>query len=453
MGLVRAFAIFAFAILCHFSVFAEEINWDVEARVNIRNLIADCRVILSPKDTGLERPSDALGVIISDSHDPEEFRDRLKQIIEEKGVEALEGSAIYLTGANMVKAKSRELRENFQAILEEQGLSSATVKTLSVPDVKSQGFRAKVRQALQSFRYFFISHERDYETPNYREWLASTRGDMLIEAPNLAFLAYKAFNNDIPAVDAGAIISTHIATLQIYGTLSRTFTNWLLRKYRDNPDSVSRRLRERMHSYFVRNNMPSFAERFQPPPPGSQIRPGVLFLKQVMMSVPFIVNYTVLGQFTKISDFVARHTLGQNVEAFMGALPEFFATHAVTTILQTLFYKNVIVEGIDDWASRQVGETRSTAARTARLYARWPFLALDALALALSTQLGGDPLMSLGPLNITMGHVALAGLIWVGGRITRARTNSDGTREEPKVLERFLNWYLRRINRAEGDAV
>jgi hypothetical protein len=162
-----------------------------------------------------------------------------------------------------------------------------------------------------------------------------------------------------------------------------------------------------------------------------------MFLKNMMVSMPFILSYNIFGNFSKILDFYAQHGFAKMAQAFPNEVANFGATQGLTTFLQALFFSQVINSGSSAWVNRQVGEENTRDARTLRPWLELPILSLDVFLLAYAASGQAEVLYSLGPLSVNTGHVALAGLVAGGAFLFHAAPN-------------FLNHPLRWFQKARG---
>lgn len=421
-------------------------SWDKKTRVPIRPQIAHCKVFLTPHDAAAGEDSDSVGVLVAQSHDIDELKTNLAKIIHEQGLEKVENSDLFVTGVDMGWKNEREVKRRYEVALRDLGVPGVRVRLLSIPKAEVTGFLNKVVNGWRKFLYFLPSWTRDVQHPILGEWFSGTLVTLGIEAPNVIYLVNRAFSGALPALDASLMITAHFLTLGIYDLYTKTLGNWLLRPYRITSDSGYGKFKNAMGGFFAKmadlglfpKTSRSISKRWTAKPDPSLPPPEVLFVRQMTLSLPFILNYSVLGSFTKIQEFIHSHAPAEVAQAFGTAATEFAFTQGPTTVLQTLFYQNVISRGIDNWVNQQEGTERVTAARILKQWIRLPILALDALALALCTQLGGEPLAQVGPFKLMIGHVALGVLLWQGSKI-KGHTN---------LLDRLLDWYVKRRARS-----
>lgn len=148
------------------------------------------------------------------------------------------------------------------------------------------------------------------------------------------------------------------------------------------------------------------------------LRPGANkvegFTKQMALSVPFMVNFNILGNFTKIQNFVIDAGLNGTLQVMPQVLTEFASTQSLTIVLQTLFYQIFITNGIRALETLQKTVNNELAARTITKYLAIPVLALDAVFFAMASSGTGDVLFNIGPMVVNTGHAALAALTMVG---------------------------------------
>jgi hypothetical protein len=275
-----------------------------------------------------------------------------------------------VTGIEMGEESS--IQRQYEAILERHGIKpgSVTVKVLSAPrSLLAQKVTPVLRDAWNRLQYFFPSMKRDFQKPLPMEILTGVMSTVPLELPNAVFLM-----KNLPHPDASIVLGVHSATLFAYTVFSQTLLNWLLR-------------------------------------PGTNRME--LFLKQCLMSFPFILNYRVFGHFSELMGVVQAKGYSELIRQSPSALADFVATDGFTILLQTVFYSSVITKGAGEWVNGQIVEINRDAARTMRPVVQAPILIVDALLLAYATT-SQNVLFHLGPLDFNDGHALLIGLTGIG---------------------------------------
>jgi hypothetical protein len=147
------------------------------------------------------------------------------------------------------------------------------------------------------------------------------------------------------------------------------------------------------------------------------LQPGTshmeLLMKQLSVSVPFVINYPLLGNVSKIAAFISSNGLAAALNRFPGEAENVLFTGSLTTILQTLFYSFVMNRGVGGWINSQQGNEKSELARPASHLIKTPILAFDAYALMQASR-NAHPLAHLGSLSFNTGHIELAALTLMG---------------------------------------
>lgn len=368
------------------------VQWDVDSRLPIRSGIQTPGAMLTPVEGGIV--NDSVGIPLGAS--PENVRDGLRQLVEQKGAAALDGSTLYVTGIAMGREKETEAR--YQDILKEAGLQ-VRVKVLSIPKEKIrlatlQGWKA----LLQRLRYFFPSLTRDYQKPTSDEVTSGLISAAMIDTPNLVFLYHT-----MPTLDATVVISTHLAILTLYAVYKKFMINWILRPGTNHVE---------------------------------------LFMKQLGFAVPFVANFAIFGHLSEILNFYKFHGWAATASQFPRELATFGATQGLTIVLQTLFYNMIINEGVRGWENRQAGRA-SERARVVANYITVPILAVDGVLLA-SAAIAQNAVFSVGPLHVTLAHMALLGVALAGKGLFWIA---------PEFLNPTLRWDagLRNLKRKFGD--
>ncbi len=362
---------------------AGNLDWDPTKRVPIRERILECAAYISPADP---KVNDSVGVKLS-SNRVEDFAEQMKLAIEDRGRDYLRGSHLFITGVAM--GDEVATRARFELALSGLGFSPGEirVRVLSIPKKQVRELSGNAFQYVKErIKYFFPSIARDYQSPTTDEVVSGFLASAVIEAFNVVYL-YRS----LPLMDAHLTVGLHTALLVVYSVYKKFITNWLLR------------------------------------PGGGRVE---MFLKQVSLSFPFVANYNIFGNFSKIMDFYQTNGWEATLGRFPAEMANFTVTQGLTLFLQTLFYNMVITKGVRGWENRQEGVARSADARVFSNWVTVPILALDAVFLAMAAG-NGEALMHLGPMDINAGHASLALLTTIGSALW----------VWPKMLDPVLDWY------------
>jgi hypothetical protein len=342
------------------------LDWSPEKRIPIRQHAANCSTFLAPAEPTV---NDSVGIVLSTS-DIEDFEKNLDAVVAERGESAVLGGHFYVTGIAM--GEERATRSLFEEALEKRKLlrNGTSVTVISIPKKDVAHLAKQTLQAVvDRVRYFFPSIARHYEAPLKGEVTAGLLSNVAIELPNIVYLY-----NHMPLIDANLAVTTHTAILFSYIVFSKFMLNWLL-------DPKTTRLEG--------------------------------FFKNALLSVPFVVNYSVFGNFSKIVGFYKDNGWDATLAQFPTELANFGTTQGLTIFLQVLFYQIVITQGLGKWQDRQTGRENSEKARTITKVVQTPILVGDAITLAMAGA-NAHPLLSFGAFDVNTGHVALAALTLVG---------------------------------------
>lgn len=379
-----------FLLVCLFfnslSFADSEIVWNADKRKPIRENILSCHTYLAPQEGTL---SDTVAVLLS-TNQIENFQSQLKKLVVERGLDSLKGGHIFVTGIPMGEEET-QTKLLFENALLEVGLqeSEFNVHVLSAPkSLLGKDPESAVKIFLERLRYFFPSIARDYQTPTLAEATSGIGSSVLIEAGNVAYLY-----QNMPFLDANLTLAGHTAVLTLYSIYKKFLFNWMLR------------------------------------PGGSKVEP---FLKQMIVSFPFLLNYNVFGRFSTILNYYHEHGWAATTAQFPYEVANFASTQGLSTFLQTVFYTIVISGGVRAWENGQVGTERAETARSLSNWISVPILALASVSLAMAGS-NSQPLMELGPLSINTGHAALLSLTAVGSTLWFW----------PQSLDPILNVYLK----------
>lgn len=355
-------------ILSFFSFSQESVE-----RLPIRSHIGVCNTFFSPYSPKASLKLDlGTGFQLTSNHSLEDFSKEVDKLIEshqkkyhEDGKEVFYKGSFYITGVGMGEeslAKSRYLE-----VLKEKGLDTQRVnlKVLSFSQKKIKGLTlSSVRGLLEKTRYWFPSLKRDYEKPFLKEEVLETLvTTAIIELGSVSFIL-----SNYQGLDAYALLGSHTALILSYDVYKKFLTNWVLR------------------------------------PQTSKL--GGL-LKQLSLSLPFVVSYNIAGNLSEIIDFIKLNGMEVTTELFLSQeLPQFATTQMVTLIAQTLFYRTVMSDWLGAWWSQKSGSKRLIA-KSVQEKLKIPILALNAYFFAMASS-GGNPLFSMGEFGyFNMGHLAL----------------------------------------------
>ncbi len=412
------FCLFIASTTASFSeVITDPLNASLQKQVNFRHELLSCSVFFTPYDPVLKKADDGIGFKIS-SNNKNDFELAVKEIIKEQGVDVFNQGGIYITGVPMGKKKS--VKNEFQEILLNAGVSSSVkVKALTVPahlvDEQARNF---TKNMWHDFLYFFPSMERNYQKPLKGEVSAGFQSMLPVEIPSSGVIYSSAIANGMPLTNLNITTLNHAAILAVYNIYQKATVNWLMapgetyaekeikRASIELAEWLSREVQKRenhqkprkFHEMLVKK-IPIWGEKFT-------FKDTSLFLKQMSLSFPFVVNYNVFGRFTEVRDFLVYEGL-PSWSQMMGELGDFVATHGLTTGLQTYFYKKVSTQKVMGWLQQVNGKEDQVLARTFVNYIRIPVLVLDAAVLFFASN-GTLPLSDIIPfagdfLNINLG--------------------------------------------------
>lgn len=335
---------------------------------------------------------DSNGRLVAASLGGEDLSGALSKLRTEGGPSALTGRRLFVTGVE--RGSEREARERVQALASAAGLGldKGSVRVLSVPRPWSKG---RVRALVDRLVYFFPSFTRDFQRPLRGEIVSDVVTTSILEVPNAVYLLAA-----LPQPDAGLVLGTHAALLSVYTLFQRSTVNWLLRAGK-----------------------------------------AELYAKQVLLSLPFVLNYNILGHFSALTG--AHRTLGTEglLALLPGALAGFAVTQGLTLLLQTAFYSIVVTGGFRAWAARQNTPENAGAARSWVAYLLLPWLWLDSIFL---TEAGttATVLFHAGPFMLTLGHLHLAAWTALGAWAASRTRALDASLEFFKRLRAALGRRL-----------
>lgn len=300
---------------------------------------------------------DSVGRLLTASSRDEDLRAALGALVAGEGAAALRGRRFYVTGVPM--GLEKEAAGRVEGLLAELGAAAgdARVTVLSVPG----------RRWTDRIKYFLPSRSRDYQAPLRDEVVSGLLTTAVLELPNALYLL-----SSLTLLDASIVLAVHAALLVAYTVYQRSMVNWLLRS----------------------SGM-------------------IVFVKQFLMSLPFVLNYNVLGHVSALLAY--GHAVGAVVllSALPAALLRFSVTQGLTLFLQTVFYSWVVTKGFRGWTARQRTPESAEAARSWVNFLLMPWLWIDSIFLAMAST-ASLVLFSVGAFALTAGHLYLAGLTAAG---------------------------------------
>ena len=297
---------------------------------------------------------DSTGVRISDTLDADALFQKLRSL----DVSAVSGRKIVATGVEMGDERrvARRINEGLGA---KRHYLGAPVAVLSVPRPWSDGVG---RAALDRVRYFWWSRVRDHQTPLRDEVTAGLTTTAALEAPNAAYLI-----STLPWPTSLVVLGLHSAMCAFTSVYQRSLGNWIIRSG----------------------------------PVGS-------FAKNLLVSLPFVLNYNLLAASEPFS------------------LGGFAVTQGLTLALQTVFYSSIVIRGFRGWAAAKSDPGDAVAARAWVNVLLLPWLWLDSIFVA-QASMASTVLGRAGPFTLTGGHVSLALLIAAGWLLLRFPALLDWT--------------------------
>lgn len=336
---------------------------------------------------------DSVGIPFS-SNRLADFKQELETTLQIYGAEKFRDGVFFVLGASV--SQEAKIQQNYEEALREAGLEdyNVRVKVLAAPDNLIQEKSVSLlKDALQRAQYFLLTRRLDFQIPHRNEVISGLASASLIEIPSVLFMSH-AFEPQ----DAIIVATNHFALIAAYAVYSKTILNWLLR--------------------------PSFQD--------ARLKAVELFLKQLLLTVPYVANYNIFSNFSNILSYYETFGFDRTLAAFPNELLAFTTTQGLTLILQTMFYSDVIVKGFGQWANSQVGEENARLARPARSWLQTPILMINAVVVAMASSNWGEPIVQIGGAEINWGHAALLGLL-VGGKTFFDRY--------PRALDRALPVY------------
>lgn len=356
--------------------------------ISIRDHLTSCQALLvSSKQT------DDVGLPFSTSN-IEDFKRELETQVSELGSEKFRDGTFFILGVAQHKAKATQAA--YDAVLRELQLDKvgAQARVMHVPSrLIAEESVSLARHVIQRLEYFFPKLKLDYQKPLMSEFSAGAVTTAMVEVPTVIFLF-----STLPTVDATLTVTAHAITLTAMSLYTKSMTNWLLRKGSAN----------------------------------GAVNNSELFVKQLLLSAPFVINFNVFGHFSDIVRYYSTHGWAQMAAAFPTEVSSFATTQGITLVLQTIFYSQVITQGFGNWMNRITNPDDVVQARSLRQWLQSPVLMLNAVVLAAASSNWGEPILTLGPAEVNWGHAALLALI-AGG--------SGFFKYFPRAFDRILPAY------------
>lgn len=384
-------------------VFAANLDLPAGERPQIRNRILNCETMLKTTD----QIDDSVGIPFS-GNSITDFETELSATLTTYGIEKFRNGTFYVLGTPM--QDERAVLGQYEDLLKRYELDkvNAKVVVLSAPSnlIKEESV-GLARHVLQRLQYFFPSLSRDYQSPQWGEIMSDWQATLAIESVNVYFLF-----QSMPVEQASLVVATHAIVLNAYTIFTKSLLNFLLRN-----GSKDQRI----------NNVE-------------------LFLKQMLLSVPFVLNYSVLGRLNDIVSYYSHWGWQKTVEAFPYEVAHFTATQGLTLALQTIFYSQIITKGYGGWVDRQIGDQNTRDARTLRPLLQVPVLATDAVLLMVASA-DWQSLLQLGAVDVNAGHVGLVALTASMALIFKKFPDAF----QP-ILKRYQSWKDRQASKRQPAA-
>lgn len=280
------------------------------------------------------------------------FRQQLVSLLSYRPVQSLNDTRLQIAG-DFSNQNLQALEDEYQKIADEV-LSPFKVKLfIKFISVPKYVVHQEAKKLLQSIRerisYFNFSYQRDYQQPIPSIVLKALMVELPIESFSIWFLYSK-----FPVLDATVTTINHLALLWAYTYFVKSISNWIIRVQTNDVEK---------------------------------------FLKSLLLGLPFVLNYSVFTHITPMFEYFNQHSLSATLLHYPGQL--FSWSQAVTLLIQSWFYNLVINQGIQKWASTQVGEEKNMAAQQISPFLQAPFKALDAYLLAMSASGASMSLMNI----------------------------------------------------------
>ncbi len=357
------FSYFFRVFLCLILFFTSPMSYAQDLQVLRGENAKSCAVFFSNESQ--KHPS--MGKKLLESNSAADF-EKLLQTHPELQKELAQPGHIVVSAVSYEKAIETE--KEFQQVLKRNELESHIhLHVFPVPEKKiRKSVLGLLQTAKERLRYFLPSKKLDYESPLKQEVVSGLISSAMIEVPTMVYLF-----KTLPLMDASLTVSTHLAILTAYAVFNKAMVNWLLRS----------------------------------------ISSTELFLKQMSLSIPFILNYNIFGQMSPLTHYLKTNSWHKAAEDFPQWGLSFLSSQSVTVLLQTLFYSIVITQGIKRWPQIQTEPHQYEKARSLSNYLATPILAMDAVFLAMASG-ASSSLLQMGPLVVNQGHLALIGATALG---------------------------------------
>jgi hypothetical protein len=344
--------------------------------------------------------------------------------------------------------RSKAIKE-FKLVLKEAGApSSVQVKAAAVPrhmvDESAKNFFVNVMQDISYEMNPVRIFQNAYQQPIGEEIVAGFKGMAPIEVPNAAILY-----STVPQLPGHTWLDTHLINgnhaliLAVYNVYQKTMLNWLLSPGQTYAEKVFKKelmeLSTKMSlnlnyeslsnpSKFhqvIAQKFPGWAERFSFK--GTQI-----FVKQMLLSMPFVLNFKLFGNYSSLSKFFTENGFPSWQQIVVEA-NDFIINEGLTIGLQTYFYKVTQTQRIGKWLINQNDEfvngvliknkktgamekvKTSDLARAFVNFVKIPILVMDAAVLFFASN-GYLPIefLSFGDFTATVPQLGLVGLTAMG---------------------------------------
>lgn len=405
-NLLLIFFIFSFSL----QSIANPVQWENQYRKSIRSKIYQCNVYFAPADIQVKNnlyiSDDNSGVVLLEdfpiAEQKVQFKKTLKQSIKtallQEGEELLRDGVLYITGIEYKNKKQILLWS--QESLKELSLEQSNIKiqilefskNQVLENIKKYQFLPAMQNMLEQLQDFLPSKHKDYQRPLLSEFKTKMGTTAMIEASLISFLF-----TSLPPADAIATATIHISLLTTFIILNRSISNWVLRSK-------------------------SALETF---------------LKASLTSLPFVSNFNIFGNFSKILKSYQEKGIDYLWAQFPNEILQFAQTQSFTILLQTWFYQSFYFKGTQAWSWKQNDPIYAKHSRSFVTLIEVPILSLDAVSLAMA---GANhyPLFQMGNFSANLGHMSLMALIAAGYLVQKNHKLLD------KAFSIYLKWALSR---------
>ena len=260
------FSYFFRVFLCLILFFTSPMSYAQDLQVLRGENAKSCAVFFSNESQ--KHPS--MGKKLLESNSAADF-EKLLQTHPELQKELAQPGHIVVSAVSYEKAIETE--KEFQQVLKRNELESHIhLHVFPVPEKKiRKSVLGLLQTAKERLRYFLPSKKLDYESPLKQEVVSGLISSAMIEVPTMVYLF-----KTLPLMDASLTVSTHLAILTAYAVFNKAMVNWLLRS----------------------------------------ISSTELFLKQMSLSIPFILNYNIFGQMSPLTHYLKTNSWHKAAEDF-----------------------------------------------------------------------------------------------------------------------------------------